>query len=120
MGILHLRAMNMFFHVQFIIMLTFFFFFFLNIYKMSRKLIHFLRKLIGYNLIIELKDDTIIKGKCSAVDSSMNIHLRIVHIKRFLNEEKFMESLTIRGNKIRYIEFPEDINIESFLDVEKN
>jgi len=82
---------------------------------MSFKLIHFLRKLVGYSLTIELKDDTIMRGKCTAVDSSMNTHVRNVTIMRPHGQESFVESITIRGDSIRYIEIPNDINMAALL-----
>ena len=79
---------------------------------MSNKLRHFLRRLVSTNITIILKDDTVIEGKCTAVDSLMNVHLRSVSEIQPNGKRQTLESYTVRGNQILWIEFAESINID--------
>ena len=81
---------------------------------MSNKLKHFLRKLISSRITVVLKNDTVVEGKCFSVDSTMNIHLRgVVEITPTGKQNQF-ETYSIRGSKILWIEFPENINTDYF------
>lgn len=78
--------------------------------KPSEKLKYFLRRLITYHIRVVLKDEVIVEGKCTAVDSTMNVYLRAaVEISPNGKQEK-RETYTIRGSKILWIEFPDSIN----------
>lgn len=79
------------------------------------KLVHFLRKLVRETVTVELKDNTVIKGTVVGVDSAMNTHLRLVHIKAPGQEEKRLENLTIRGASIRYVILPDVLNLDTLL-----
>ena len=79
------------------------------------KLVHFLRKLVRESVTIELKDNTVVKGTVVGVDSAMNTHLRLVHIKTPGQEEKRLENLTIRGASIRYVILPDVLNLDTLL-----
>jgi len=79
------------------------------------KLIHFLRKLVRESVIIELKDNTVVRGTVVGVDSAMNTHLRLVSLKQPGEGEKRLENLTIRGSSIRYVILPDVLHIDSLL-----
>lgn len=79
------------------------------------KLVHFLRKLVRETVVIELKDNTVIKGTVVGVDSAMNTHVRLVQIKTPGQEDKRLENLTIRGASIRYVILPDVLNLDTLL-----
>ena len=78
--------------------------------------IDFFNTLKGNLVIIELKNNVVIKGKLQFVDNSFNI--KLVDLK-ILNQNDFpqlpiVNSAIIRGSSIRYIHLPDE-----FVDKEK-
>ena len=77
------------------------------------KLIHFLLKLVREIVTIELKDNTVVKGTVVSVDSAMNTHLRLVHIKTTGQEEQRPNNLAVCGASIRYVILPDVLNLDT-------
>jgi len=87
----------------------------------------FLKALLETEVIIELRNETTIKGIIDVVDDSTNIMLNNAHVKRpHAKQSEQFERLFVVGRHIRYIQTPEmdvDATLEShkqFLDRVKN
>jgi small nuclear ribonucleoprotein D1 len=65
---------------------------------------------------IELKDNTVIEGTVVGVDSAMNTHIRLVHIRRPNHPPERLENMTVRGASIRYVILPEVLNLGTLLE----
>lgn len=78
------------------------------------KLVRFLMKLSHETVTIELKNGNIVTGTILGVDIAMNTHLKTVKLivkKEVIN----LESISVRGNNIRYVILPESLPLETLL-----
>eukprot|EP01120_Amphizonella_sp_Union-15-10_P013184 TRINITY_DN6089_c0_g1_i1.p1 TRINITY_DN6089_c0_g1~~TRINITY_DN6089_c0_g1_i1.p1 ORF type:complete len:112 (-),score=14.82 TRINITY_DN6089_c0_g1_i1:80-415(-) len=79
------------------------------------KLVRFLMKLASETVIIELKNGTIVHGTITGVDISMNTHLKTVKMTVKGKNPVNLETLSIRGNNIRYFILPDSLNLDTLL-----
>eukprot|EP01101_Sappina_pedata_P010604 TRINITY_DN6722_c0_g1_i1.p2 TRINITY_DN6722_c0_g1~~TRINITY_DN6722_c0_g1_i1.p2 ORF type:complete len:123 (+),score=39.35 TRINITY_DN6722_c0_g1_i1:16-384(+) len=79
------------------------------------KLVRFLMKLSNETVTVELKNGTIVHGTISGVDISMNTHLKAVKMTVKGKNPVALESLSIRGNNIRYFILPDSLNLDTLL-----
>uniref|UniRef100_A0A914HKD0 Small nuclear ribonucleoprotein Sm D1 n=1 Tax=Globodera rostochiensis TaxID=31243 RepID=A0A914HKD0_GLORO len=79
------------------------------------KLVRFLMKLSHESVTIELKNGTQVSGAIQGVDVAMNIHLRSVKMTVRGREQIGLDTLSIRGNNIRYIVLPDSIPLDTLL-----
>ncbi|VDN28650.1 unnamed protein product [Gongylonema pulchrum] len=79
------------------------------------KLVRFLMKLAHESVTIELKNGTQVNGTITGVDVAMNTHLRTVRMTPKNREAVSLDSLSIRGNNIRYIILPDTIPLDTLL-----
>lgn len=79
------------------------------------KLVRFLMKLNNETVTIELKNGTIVHGTITGVDVSMNTHLKSVKMTVKGRNPTNLESLSIRGNNIRYYILPDSLNLDTLL-----
>ncbi|KAF2074214.1 hypothetical protein CYY_004460 [Polysphondylium violaceum] len=86
------------------------------------KLVRFLMKLHHETVTIELKNGTIVHGTIIGVDMSMNTHLKTVKLTLKGKNPVNLDTLSIRGNNIRYFILPESLNLGTLLvdDTPKN
>jgi small nuclear ribonucleoprotein D1 len=78
------------------------------------KLVRFLMKCSGEQVTIELKNGTIISGSIVGVDVQMNTHLKVVKVTT-TTTTTHLESLTVRGNNIRYYILPDTLPLDTLL-----
>ncbi|KAL4111316.1 hypothetical protein PRIC1_002997 [Phytophthora ramorum] len=81
----------------------------------TMKLVRFLMKLSNETVTIELKNGTIVHGTITGVDISMNTHLKAVKMTVKGKNPVTLDSLSIRGNNIRYYILPDSLNLDTLL-----
>ncbi|CAK9294402.1 unnamed protein product [Gordionus sp. m RMFG-2023] len=72
-------------------------------------------KMSHETVTIELKNGTQIHGTITGVDMSMNTHLKSCKVTIKNGEPITQDTLSIRGNNIRYFILPDPLNIDNLL-----
>ena len=81
----------------------------------TMKLVRFLMKLNNESVTIELKNGSVVNGTITGVDMSMNTHLKKVRLTIRNRDPLQLDSLSIRGNTIRYYILPDSIPLDTLL-----
>ncbi|XP_034951357.1 probable small nuclear ribonucleoprotein Sm D1 [Chelonus insularis] len=79
------------------------------------KLVRFLMKLSHETVTIQLKNGTQVHGTITGVDVAMNTHLKTVKMTIKNRDPVHLDTLSLRGNNIRYYELPESLPLETLL-----
>ncbi|XP_073848237.1 small ribonucleoprotein particle protein SmD1 [Musca autumnalis] len=79
------------------------------------KLVRFLMKLSHETTTMELKNGTQIHGTITGVDVAMNTHLKSVKMTIKGRDPVQLETLSVRGNNIRYFILPDSLPLETLL-----
>jgi len=79
------------------------------------KLVRFLMKLNNETVTIELKNGSIVHGTITGVDMQMNTHLKTVKLNTRNSDPISLDSLSIRGNNIRYFVLPDALPLDTLL-----
>ncbi|KAJ7058832.1 hypothetical protein C8F01DRAFT_990265 [Mycena amicta] len=79
------------------------------------KLVRFLMKLNNESVTVELKNGSVVHGTITGVDMQMNTHLKTVKITARNREPASLDSLSIRGNNIRYFVLPDALPLDTLL-----
>ncbi|TFK19329.1 Sm-like ribonucleo protein [Coprinopsis marcescibilis] len=79
------------------------------------KLVRFLMKLNNETVTIELKNGAIVHGTITGVDMQMNTFLKTVKMTLRNRDPTSLDSLSIRGNNIRYFILPDAIPLDTLL-----
>ncbi|KAI5118486.1 hypothetical protein M0805_003518 [Coniferiporia weirii] len=79
------------------------------------KLVRFLMKLNNETITIELKNGSVIHGTITGVDMQMNTHLKTVKMTMRNRDPQSLDSLSIRGNNIRYFVLPDALPLDTLL-----
>lgn len=83
------------------------------------KLVKFLMRLTNETVTIELKNGTVISGTITGVDMSMNTHLKVVKMTVKGQNPVQLDTLSIRGNNIRYYILPDTLNLDTLLSFDE-
>ncbi|PIA16889.1 Sm-like ribonucleo protein [Coemansia reversa NRRL 1564] len=79
------------------------------------KLVRFLMKLKNETVTIELKNGTQVLGTITAVDMSMNTHLKKVKMTVKNRDPVSLDTLSLRGNNIRFYILPDSLPLDTLL-----
>mmetsp|Transcript_3047 Transcript_3047/g.4884 ORF Transcript_3047/g.4884 Transcript_3047/m.4884 type:complete len:119 (+) Transcript_3047:120-476(+) len=79
------------------------------------KLVRFLMKLANETVTIELKNGTVVHGTIVGVDQAMNTHLKTIKMTVKGRNPVNLDTLSIRGNNIRYYILPDSLNLDTLL-----
>lgn len=79
------------------------------------KLVRFLMKLNNESVTIELKNGTVVHGTVTGVDIQMNTYLKTVKMTVKGREPVSLDTLSIRGNNIRYWILPDALPLDMLL-----
>ncbi|KAJ6223100.1 hypothetical protein RDWZM_001645 [Blomia tropicalis] len=79
------------------------------------KLVRFLMKLSHETVTIEMKNGSVASGTIAGVDVAMNTHLKTVKLVSKSGAQQSLDSLSIRGNNIRYFILPDALPLETLL-----
>ncbi|KAA1472382.1 Sm-like ribonucleo protein [Dentipellis sp. KUC8613] len=79
------------------------------------KLVRFLMKLNNETVTIELKNGSVVHGTITGVDMQMNTHLKTVKMSTRNRDPTSLDSLSIRGNNIRYFVLPDSLPLDTLL-----
>ncbi|KAJ9479618.1 Small nuclear ribonucleoprotein Sm D1 [Pseudozyma hubeiensis] len=79
------------------------------------KLVRFLMKLNNESVTIELKNGTVVHGTVTGVDVQMNTHLKTVKMTVRGRPAVTLDTLSIRGNTIRYWILPDALPLDMLL-----
>ncbi|KAJ1552553.1 mRNA splicing protein smd1, partial [Nowakowskiella sp. JEL0078] len=72
-------------------------------------------KLHNETVTIELKNGTVVHGTVTGVDMQMNTHLKSVKMTVKNKDPIHLDSLSIRGNNLRYFILPDSLPLETML-----
>ncbi|KAG9313387.1 Sm-like ribonucleoprotein [Chiua virens] len=79
------------------------------------KLVRFLMKLNNETVSIELKNGSVVHGTITGVDMQMNTHLKTVKMTTRNRDPVSLDSLSIRGNNVRYFILPDALPLDTLL-----
>ncbi|KAI8904232.1 hypothetical protein PhCBS80983_g03436 [Powellomyces hirtus] len=79
------------------------------------KLVRFLMKCNNETVTIELKNGTVVHGTITGVDMQMNTHLKSVKMTIRNKDPVNLETLSIRGNNVRYFILPDSLPLDTLL-----
>ncbi|KAI8909619.1 Sm protein [Gorgonomyces haynaldii] len=79
------------------------------------KLVRFLMKCRNETVTIELKNGTLVMGTIQGVDMQMNTHLKSVKMTLKGRQPTHLDSLSVRGNNIRYYILPSSLPLDTLL-----
>ena len=79
------------------------------------KLVHFLMKLQNEVVQVELKNGTQVQGTLLSVSPAMNMNLRDAKMTVPYRDTIALEHITLRGNQVRMVLLPDELNLDSVL-----
>ncbi|KAG9002314.1 mRNA splicing protein smd1 [Tulasnella sp. JGI-2019a] len=79
------------------------------------KLVRFLMKLNNETVTIELKNGATVHGTVTGVDVQMNTHLKTVKLTTRNRDPQTLDSISLRGNNIRYWVLPDSLPLDTLL-----
>ncbi|CAK9437633.1 uncharacterized protein LODBEIA_P20110 [Lodderomyces beijingensis] len=83
------------------------------------KLVRFLMNIpnsTNQPVTVELKNGNIVHGTLLSANPQMNLNLKNVRLQQLYQDPILLQFINIRGNQIRQILLPDDLNIDAVLD----
>ena len=84
-------------------------------YLERMKLVRFLSRMRGESVGVELKNGSVMQGTVSGIDGSMNTHLKRVSVTARGGNPSRLDTLSVRGNTVRYYVLPESLDVDALL-----
>ena len=84
--------------------------------KAELTLLHFAKALTGMPVAVELRYDTIVKGKLEDVDASMNLTMTGVSMQHLQGTAQTLDFMYIKGRHIRYIHLPGSLDVTTAIE----
>jgi small nuclear ribonucleoprotein D1 len=72
-------------------------------------------KISNETVTVELKNGTVVHGTVTGVDVQMNVHMKAARLTARNRDPVHYDTLTVRGNQIRYVILPEALPLDALL-----
>lgn len=79
-------------------------------------LLHFVQALSGLQVVAELRNDTVIRGKLEHVDDQMNLTMAKVSLQLLQGKSENLELTCVKGRHIRYIHLPGSLDATNIIE----
>ena len=90
--------------------------------RSQRSLFGLIEALIGHPIAVELKDDSIVDGTLNEVlfpDGDMALS-KVKYTNSKDGRTQSIETMFVKGNRVRYIVFPDHLNVKKVLKVQED
>eukprot|EP01006_Ploeotia_vitrea_P034498 TRINITY_DN65758_c9_g7_i2.p1 TRINITY_DN65758_c9_g7~~TRINITY_DN65758_c9_g7_i2.p1 ORF type:complete len:133 (+),score=61.19 TRINITY_DN65758_c9_g7_i2:128-526(+) len=86
-----------------------------RIRRQRATLVFFLQALVGRRVVVELRNETELRGRLDEVDERMNARMSTVSVKLVQREAVRVERLYVAGKEIRFVRIPDDVDVAKTL-----
>lgn len=87
--------------------------------RSERSLACVIQALEGMRLVVELRQDTIIRGVLESADEEMNLVMKTVILTPLEGEKKELEWLYVKGHHIRFVHIPSKVDPTTIVENHK-
>eukprot|EP00252_Welwitschia_mirabilis_P027119 TRINITY_DN9188_c0_g1_i1.p1 TRINITY_DN9188_c0_g1~~TRINITY_DN9188_c0_g1_i1.p1 ORF type:complete len:126 (+),score=14.15 TRINITY_DN9188_c0_g1_i1:124-501(+) len=87
-----------------------------NVRRSERTLVCAIQAVVGTELLVELRNDTCIRGLLVECDDSLNLTIKDSLIEDVEGAEKTLPLIFVRGSHVRFIHLPQNLNISEAVE----